>query len=140
MQFTPRSAAGRAVLFNRPFAGPAKLQASAVHQQMQRPVPDGEAWSNVLLRRLNGRVIRHRESEAEQIDDGADEPLGLPQCQTEDCAHRQRRGDRQGRIMRLPAGRGRYRSTPSGRRRPEAGCRTRRASEPGLSSPSGGGS
>ena len=52
------------------------------------------------------RVIRHRESEAEQIDDGADEPFGLPQCETEDRAHRQRRGDCQGRIMRLPAGRG----------------------------------
>jgi len=51
------------------------------------------------------RVIRHRESEAEQSDDGADEPFGLPQCQTEDRAHRQRRGDRQGRIMGLPAGR-----------------------------------
>jgi hypothetical protein len=36
MQITPGSAAGRAVLFNQPFAGPADLQASAIHQQMQR--------------------------------------------------------------------------------------------------------
>src|SRR5271165_3431260 len=58
------------------------------------------------------RVIRHRESEAEQIDDRADEPFSLPQCQTEDRAHRQRRGDRQGRIMGLPAGRGSGFCTP----------------------------
>ena len=35
-----------------------------------------------------GLKIRHRESEAEQSDDGADEPFGLAQCQTEDRAHR----------------------------------------------------
>ena len=34
MQFTPRSAAGRAMFFNQPFAGPAELQAGVVHQQM----------------------------------------------------------------------------------------------------------
>jgi hypothetical protein len=36
MQLPPGSAAGRAVLFNQPFAGSAELQAGAVHQQMKR--------------------------------------------------------------------------------------------------------
>ena len=36
MQLPPGSAAGRAVLFNQPFAGSAELQPSAVHQQMKR--------------------------------------------------------------------------------------------------------
>ena len=31
MQLAPRSAAGRSMLFNQPFAGPAELQAGAVH-------------------------------------------------------------------------------------------------------------
>jgi hypothetical protein len=41
--------------------------------------------------RLNVLPIRHGERETDQSDDGTDEPLGLPQCQTEDHAHRQRR-------------------------------------------------
>ena len=55
MQFTPGSAAGRAVLFNQPFAGSAELQAGAVHQQMQRAGSDRRSGgtSSVLLRRLN---------------------------------------------------------------------------------------
>ena len=66
----------------------------------------GVSYFQRLAQAAQCRVIRHRESEAEQSDDGADEPFGLPQCQTEDRAHRQRRGDRQGRIMGPPAGRG----------------------------------
>ena len=80
MQFTPRSAAGHAVLFNQPFAGPTELQARAVHQQMQRTgcePPEGRHVQR-LAPAAQCRVIRHRESEAEQSDDGADEPFGLP--------------------------------------------------------------
>src|SRR5271165_2123178 len=51
-------------------------------------------------------VVRHREVKPEQTDDRADEPLGLPQRQAKDHAYRQRRGDRQGRIVRLAAWRG----------------------------------
>ena len=40
------------------------------------------------------------------MDDGANQTLGLPQPQAKDYAHRQRRGDRQGRIVRLAAWRG----------------------------------
>src|SRR6202789_163394 len=35
MQLAPRPAAGRAVLFDQPFAGAAQLQTSAIHEQMQ---------------------------------------------------------------------------------------------------------
>ena len=74
------SAAGRAVLFNQPFAGPAELQARAVHQQMQRTGSKPPMWRHFqrLAPAAQCRVIRHRESEAEQSDDGADEPFGLP--------------------------------------------------------------
>ena len=30
-----------------------------------------------------GAVVRNREIEAEQLEDGADQPLGLAQCQAE---------------------------------------------------------
>ena len=58
VQLPPGSTAGRAVLFNQPFAYSAELQAGAVHQQMQRAgarisggaappasSPAGSAWS-----------------------------------------------------------------------------------------------
>src|SRR3954447_25878086 len=48
-------------------------------------------------------VIRDRQSEPEQMDDGTDQPLGLPQRQTEHGPERQRRQDRQGRIPQLSA-------------------------------------
>jgi hypothetical protein len=75
MQFAPGPAAGRAVLFNQPFAGAAELQARAVHQQMQRTGSKPPMWRHFqrLAPAAQCRVIRHRESETEQSDDGADE-------------------------------------------------------------------
>jgi hypothetical protein len=49
-------------------------------------------------------MIRHRQIQAKQSDDGADQPFGLPERQTENSAPRQRGGDRQGRVLRLPPG------------------------------------
>ena len=108
MQLAPRPAAGRAVLFDQPFAGAAQLQTSAIHEQMQ--------WAGTgsperrHLQRLGSAaqrgMIRHGEVKSEQSGDGADQPLRLPQRQAKDHAHRQRRGDRQGRVVRLTAGRG----------------------------------
>jgi len=46
-------------------------------------------------------MVRHGEIKSEQSDDGADQPLGLPQRQAKDRAQRQRCGDRQGRVVRL---------------------------------------
>ena len=51
-------------------------------------------------------MVRHGEVKPEQSDDGADQPLGLPQRQAKDRAQHQRRGDRQRRVMRLAARRG----------------------------------
>jgi len=40
-------------------------------------------------------VVRHSQSESEQVDDGTDQPLGLSQRQAEHGPERQRRQDRQ---------------------------------------------
>jgi hypothetical protein len=108
VQLAPGSAARGAVLFDQPLPGSAKFHAGAVDQEMQRPNPAPAQWQDTqcFAPTTQCRVIRHAEIEAEQSDDRADEPLGLPQCQMEDRAHRQRRRDRQGRIMRLAARRG----------------------------------
>jgi hypothetical protein len=55
MQFVPGPAAGCAVLFDQPNAGTAELQASAVHQQMQRPVPSRRSGGipSAVARRLS---------------------------------------------------------------------------------------
>jgi len=48
-------------------------------------------------------MVRDGEIETEQADDGADQPFGLPQSQAEHDAQRQRRRNRQGRIVWLTA-------------------------------------
>jgi hypothetical protein len=45
-------------------------------------------------------MVRNGEVKPEQCDDGADQPLGLPQRQAKDRAQRQRGGDRQCRTSR----------------------------------------
>lgn len=47
-------------------------------------------------------MIGHRQVQPEQVEDGADQPLGLPQRQTEHRPQYQRRGDRQVRVVGLP--------------------------------------
>jgi hypothetical protein len=107
MQLAPGAAAGRAVLFNQPFAGSAELQTSAVHEQMQRAgTGSPKRWHRQRPGSAAQRgMIRHGEIKAEQSDDGADQPLSLAQRQAKDHAHRQRRGDRQVRVVQLTAGR-----------------------------------
>ena len=51
-------------------------------------------------------MVRHGELEAEQLEDGADQPLGLAQRQAEHRPQRQRRHDRQAGVAGLPARRG----------------------------------
>src|SRR5207245_11432418 len=58
-----------------------------------------------------GRV-REGEIETGQADDGADQCFGLPQSQAEHDAQRQRRRDRQGRIVGLTAPRGPWFGVP----------------------------
>src|SRR5207253_5804650 len=48
-------------------------------------------------------MVWDSEIETEQADDGADQPFGLPQSQAAHGAQRQRRRDRQGRIVGLSA-------------------------------------
>jgi hypothetical protein len=93
------------VLFNQPFAGSTELQASAVHQQMQRTGtgPPERRHLQRLRPAAQRGVVRHREVKPKQFDDGADQPLGLPQRQAKHQAHRQCRADRQGGVMRLAA-------------------------------------
>src|SRR5438552_5398802 len=57
-------------------------------------------------------MVRDREIETEQADDGADQPFGLPQSQAEHDAQRQRRRDREGRIVWLTAPRGPWFGAP----------------------------
>jgi hypothetical protein len=108
MQLPPGSAAGRSVLFDQPFAGATELQAGAVHQQMDRAGSGSPQLRH--LQRLGpaaqGGMVRYREVEPKQSNDGADQSLGLPQCQAEHHAHRQGRAYRKGRVMWLAAWRG----------------------------------
>src|SRR4051794_11879766 len=48
-------------------------------------------------------MIGDGEVQSEQADDGADQPFGLPERQAEDGSQGQRRQDRQGRVVGLPA-------------------------------------
>jgi hypothetical protein len=57
-------------------------------------------------------VVRHREIEAKQLQDGADQPLGLAQRQAEHRPQGQRRRDRQIGVAGLPAPGGTRRCRP----------------------------
>ena len=50
-----------------------------------------------------GRVIRHGEIQAQELEDRANQPFGLPQCQPEHRPERQGGSDCQGRIVGLTA-------------------------------------
>ena len=77
-----------AVFLDQPLARAAQLQARTVNQQVDR------STSRAGLRRqlkalgpsAEGREIGHRQVEAEQLEDRADQPLGLAQRQVEHCA------------------------------------------------------
>ena len=93
------------VLFNQPFAGSAEFQPGAVHEQMQRTGtgPPERRHLQRLGPAAQRGMVRRGEIKSEQSDDGADQPLGLPQRQAKDRAQRRLRGDRHGGIMRLAA-------------------------------------
>ena len=104
MQHSPGPAPLGAVLLDQPLARAAELQPRAVHQQVHRRAP--RLWSRHLQRlgpAAQGAVVRHREIEAEQLQDGADQPLGLAQRQAEHRSQGQRRRDRQIGVGGLPA-------------------------------------
>jgi hypothetical protein len=71
-------------------------------------------------------MIGHGEIKTEQANERPDQPFGLAQSQAKDGAQGERRRDRQGRVVRLPAARGPGCSAPS---------RDRRVREPYRNSP-----
>src|SRR5882724_8119904 len=113
VQFAPRPAPARAVLLDQPFTGAGEFQPSAVHQQMHGFGAGRRSRHRQCLGPPAQRgMVRDGEIETEQADDGADQPFGLPQSQAEHDAQRQRRRDRQGRIVGLTAPRGPWFGTP----------------------------
>ena len=71
-------------------------------RQFQAPGPSAE-----------GREVRDRQIEAEQLEDRADQPLGLAQRQVEHRAQGQSSRDCQVRVVRLTARRGARRGFPA---------------------------
>src|SRR3954468_6443604 len=120
VQCPPGPALAGTVLLDQPLAGPTQLQPCAVHQQMHglgiapctgvtRPWP-GHLQGGCPA--AQGGVVRDREIEAEQADDGADQPFGLPVRQTEHSAERQSREDGELGIPGLSAPGGAWLSPP----------------------------
>jgi hypothetical protein len=113
MQHSPGPAPLGAVLLRQPLARAAELQPRAVHQQVHRRAP---RLRSRHLQRLGaaaqGRVIRPREIETEQLQDRADQPFGLAQRQAEHRPQRQRCHDRQAGVARLTASAGAWLSSP----------------------------
>ena len=82
MQFLPGPPLAAPVFLHQPVARPAQAQAGAVHEQVHRPRV-GRTPRPRHLRRLGpaaeGAVVRSGEIEVEQVEDRADQPLGLAQ-------------------------------------------------------------
>src|SRR3712207_8440040 len=94
-----------AMRLGQPLSGPAEFQTRAVHQQMHRLAP--RPWSRQLQGlgpTAQGRVVRNREVEAEQAEDGPDQALGLAQGQAEHSSQGQGCRDGQCRVGGLPTG------------------------------------
>src|SRR5215212_3276974 len=97
------------MLLDQPLPRPAELQTRAVHPQMNglriaaRPRP---GHLQGLRPAAQGGMVGNRESETQQANDRADQAFGLAQRQTEYGFERQRRRDRQIRVVWLPAWRG----------------------------------
>ena len=107
VQFAPRPTPARTVLLDQSFTGARQLQPSAVHQQKHGLGAGRRPRHRQRLGPTAQRgMVRDSEIETEQADDGADQPFGLTQSQAEHGAQRQRRRDRQGRIVGLTAPRG----------------------------------
>src|ERR687897_609990 len=108
VQLAPRAPLAGAVFLDQPFARAAQLQPGTVDQQVDRSA------SRAGLRRqlqapgppAEGGEIWHRQVEAEQLEDRADQPLGLAQRQVEHRAQCQSGRDCQVRVVRLTARRG----------------------------------
>jgi hypothetical protein len=97
VEFAPRVTPPCPMLLGQPLAGPAKPQAGTVYQQVRWSL--AARWPRHLQRlgpSAQGAVVGHGQIEAEQAEYGADEALGLAQCQAEYCPQGQGRRYRQG--------------------------------------------
>ena len=91
-----------------PLARATQLQSRTVNQPVDRPAGDaGLRWQ---LQRLGspaeGGIVRNGQVETEQLEDRADQSLGLAQRQAEHSAQRQRCRNREVGVVRLTARRG----------------------------------
>ena len=78
VQLAPATTPLAPMLLDQPLAGTAKLQPRAVHQQVHGLA--ARFWPQHLQRlgpTAQGGVVRHSEIEAEQLQNGADQALGL---------------------------------------------------------------
>ena len=83
MQFPPGPTRSRAIILDRPLAGPAQPQAGSVISRWMGWLLDaGRSTCRVSARRLSV-VVRNGEIETERADDGSDQAFGLAQRQPE---------------------------------------------------------
>jgi hypothetical protein len=99
VQLAPGSACLGAVLLDQPLARAEVLQADAAHRRVYGLAIIARSWARHLQRlrpTAERRVVRDCQSEPVQVDDGTDQPLGLPQRQTGHDPDRQCRQDSPG--------------------------------------------
>src|SRR3954452_731684 len=91
VQLAPGAPLAGTVLLNQPLARTAQLQPRTVDQQVDRSASRAglRRQSQALSAPAEGREIRYRQIEAEQLEDRADQSLGLAQRQVENSAERQ---------------------------------------------------
>jgi len=92
VQLSPRPARLGAMLLQQPLARAAQAQSRAVHQQVQGFAIPARLRARHIERpgpAAQGGMVRHRQSEPEQADDGADQALGLAQSQVEHRSQRE---------------------------------------------------
>ena len=115
VQLAPGTPLAGAVFLPPPLARAAQPQARTIDQQVDRST--GRAGLRRQFQALSppaeGGVVGHRQVEAEQLEDRADQALGLTQRQVEHCAQRQGCGNRKVGVVGLTARRGAWRGVPS---------------------------
>jgi hypothetical protein len=102
------------MLLDQPLTRPAQLQPRAVHPQVNGPAARARRFRQRHRRGAarDGGVVRHRQIQPEQVQEGADHPFGLAQRQTEDSVQHEGRRDREVGVAGLPARRRPWRRLP----------------------------
>jgi hypothetical protein len=118
MELAPAPTRSATVLLMQPVASPEHLQASAVDHHVNRPIRllQGGRDTQAGAAAREGRMIRHREIEAAQVQDRPQQALDLTPRPTESQPQHQPRFDRDIRIALRSA-------PPTGRRRCPRGDR-----------------